>query len=346
MHLSGAVCSLVAALGAAPASADGGRFGKPIQVHAGGRPIERDEGVVSPFVGDLDGDGRPDLLLGVLGPRGRLLVYRNLGTKTAPRLGPPTWFDEAVPTGWVPAGCKEVSFLPQLADFDGDGRADLLTGSNCCDTDGFHLFRRAADGSWAPRKRLEMADTPEHPAPFGAMQRSFVTAADWDGDGVPDLLASGGRGRDIVVARGPVREDAPIPLTHDLAFTPRPDPKSGDYSHGVRDFAVADWDGDGRPDLLTRMGLPGDRGGIYWYRSLGPGLTRLAEGKRLVGEMAIEGEKPAGAKFYNARAFCVGDLTGDGRPDLIVSRCETRYSRDGPRPERTSTGTVWLFPRE
>ena len=44
-------------------------------------------------------------------------------------------------------------------DFDGDGRLGLLSGSNCCDSLGFHLFRRKANGSWAPLKRLEFADT-------------------------------------------------------------------------------------------------------------------------------------------------------------------------------------------
>ena len=81
----------------------GCRFAKPIPLEVDGKPLVR-EGYESlfPFVGDFDGDGRPSLLLGTHG--GRLLIYRNAGTKTNPRLTPPQWFDAAVPTGRIPAG--------------------------------------------------------------------------------------------------------------------------------------------------------------------------------------------------------------------------------------------------
>ena len=44
----------------------------------------------------------------------------------------------------------------------------------------------------------------------------------------------------------------------------------------VIDFAVADWDRDGKPDLLVRqVFLDQGKQGIYWYKSLGgTGLPR------------------------------------------------------------------------
>jgi hypothetical protein len=142
-----------------------------------------------------------------------------------------------------------------LADFGGDGRPHLLAGSNCCDGLGFHLFRRTADGSWAPRKRLEL-EYPDKTWPF--RQESFVTAADWNGDGVPDLLAVGPYGQGILVAPGPLKGDGPFALRREIDFTPRPGPlPKGGY---VVDFAVADWDRDGKPDLLVRQILPGGKG--------------------------------------------------------------------------------------
>jgi hypothetical protein len=79
------------------------RLARPIPLEADGKPLVR-EGYESlyPFVGDFDGDGRQSLLLGTHG--GRLLIYRNAGTKTNPRLTSPQWFDDAVPTGRIPAG--------------------------------------------------------------------------------------------------------------------------------------------------------------------------------------------------------------------------------------------------
>jgi hypothetical protein len=71
-----------------------------------GKPLVREGGGLVPFVGDLDGDGRQALLLGtpVVYEDGRLLVYRNVGTKSSPRLSGPQWFDALVPTGRIPRG--------------------------------------------------------------------------------------------------------------------------------------------------------------------------------------------------------------------------------------------------
>lgn len=332
------VCALVGPLGAHLALTEV-RLGKPVPVMADGQPIEWDGGLVLPFVGDFDGDGRQALLLGVWGERGRLLVYRNVGPAARPRLGPPTWFDDAVPTGWIPKGCKWVAFRARLADFDGDGRPDLLAGSHCCDPTRFHLFRRKADGSWEPRRELGMSapNSFEASSPFGAfgyMQRSNVAAADWNGDGVPDLLMLAGDGGGILAAPGPFDEGKPIPLTGKV------------FTGGVRDFAVADWDGDCRPDLLTWTHSDDGRGGISWYKAVGPGLTKLAEGKRLVAEADLAGEKPTPASRVVVQGFCVGDLSGDGRPDLIVTRDDCHPEDAAGTRWSKWRGAVWLYPRE
>ncbi|HVK15985.1 MAG TPA: hypothetical protein VM533_03490 [Fimbriiglobus sp.] len=64
-----------------------------------------------PWLGDFDGDGKPDLLIGhsrgdrkLNGPGGRLRVYRNVGEPGEPRFGVPAWFHDAVPTGRIPDG--------------------------------------------------------------------------------------------------------------------------------------------------------------------------------------------------------------------------------------------------
>ena len=203
-------------------------------------------------------------------------------------------------------------------DFDGDGRLDLISGASSGDSAAFHLFRRKENGSWAPRRRLEV--TPASKLHTDS-QPSFVTAADWNGDGVPDLLIRVGVGNGILVALGPFKENEPIALSHEIGFTPK------GY---VMDFAVADWDRDRKPDLLVRQRLPGvdldGTEGIYWYKNLGgAGRPKLAEGKLLL-EISSD---------MRVRGFCVGDWNGDGWPDLIVTRDEL------VRPYREGMGTVW-----
>jgi hypothetical protein len=86
----------------------GDRLAKPVPVEVNGKPLVHEHGGLFPFVGDFYGDGRLALLLGYGGDgicdEGRLLVYRNVGTKVNPRLGAPQWFDEMVPTGRIPGG--------------------------------------------------------------------------------------------------------------------------------------------------------------------------------------------------------------------------------------------------
>ena len=106
----GPVCAVLAPAGGRPKEdrPKGDRLAKPVPVEVDGKPLERERGGLFPFVGDLYGDGRPALLLGYGGggicDEGRLLVYRNVGTKVNPRLGAPQWFDDILPTGRIPGG--------------------------------------------------------------------------------------------------------------------------------------------------------------------------------------------------------------------------------------------------
>ena len=77
--------------------------GEPVVLLADGRPIELSYRSLFPFVGDLDGDDREELLLGTP-DSGRLKVFPNLGSNQRRVLGAPSWFDEKVPDGRIPKG--------------------------------------------------------------------------------------------------------------------------------------------------------------------------------------------------------------------------------------------------
>jgi hypothetical protein len=77
-------------------------LGERRAVEVEGKPLIVDGYAAFPALGDLDGDGRMDLLLG--NPQGYLKVYRNLGEPGHPRFTPPIPFkdlcdDERIPTG-------------------------------------------------------------------------------------------------------------------------------------------------------------------------------------------------------------------------------------------------------
>ena len=77
--------------------------GEPVALLSDGRPIELPYRSLFPFVGDLDGDGRDELLLGTP-DSGRLKVFPILGSHGRRVLGAPSWFDEKVPDGRIPKG--------------------------------------------------------------------------------------------------------------------------------------------------------------------------------------------------------------------------------------------------
>jgi hypothetical protein len=75
----------------------------PVRIEAAGQAIDTDVGHAAPFVGDIDGDGIQDLLVGQFG-QGILWVYRNRGTNAQPVLEPRVEFQAGGKEGRVPSG--------------------------------------------------------------------------------------------------------------------------------------------------------------------------------------------------------------------------------------------------
>ena len=81
----------------------GNDLAPPVQVHAGGQPINVDMGHAAPFVADLKGDGQMVLLVGQFG-QGKLRLYPNIGTRSAPQFDRFEWFQAAGQVVALPAG--------------------------------------------------------------------------------------------------------------------------------------------------------------------------------------------------------------------------------------------------
>jgi len=267
--------------------------------------------------GDFNGDGKTDMVV--------CPSYFSSG----PLMGCEFWLNDG--SGKFRIGTSEVyagapirqaganSVL--VADFNGDGRPDVFIvaqgpeANNPADPEADqainHVLLSRPDG------KLEDATATALPLnPYGFHHPSAM--GDLDGDGDIDLAICelGGRNESGVFL---LVNDGTGRFSRDTASLPDElralmAPPTGALRCGT--VAIADLDGDGRAELIaaTYIGL-GDPRELRIYRRGNDGSYSRAASVPYPAGIATES---AGGTGFGAAGMAIGDLDGDGRPDIGV----------------------------
>lgn len=209
-------------------------------------------------------------------------------------------------------------------DLNNDGRTEILSGSWPGE---ITLFERSGENGFTS---TILEDTSGNELSCGKATATW--AADWDNDGDTDLIVGNFGGEVKFVRNAGTKSKAKFEAPVALSSTESEIKLQG----GDAGPCVADWDRDGKQDLLVGSGA----GDVFWYKNVGtkkePILTKPVPLLGLQGKRYV----PEATEIGTRTKPCVTDWNEDGKPDLLVGDFSTGSENGGTH------GFVWLMMRE
>jgi len=337
---SGRVIATVALslLVAAAAAADL-RLAAEQHVQSGGAVIDV-PGYSVPCTADWNDDGLPDLIVGEGDVTGKVRVYLNVGATDAPAFDGYA-YAQAGGTDLLEPGGGCLGVFPRVVRWDGDGRKDLIAGRS----DGtVKLYTNVAsdDAPAFDEGVLIEVGLPDRKVPIDVGLRATPTVADWDADGLKDLVIGAADGR-IWIYLNAGTDDAPDFVGQSYAQEDGADlvVPSGRSSPHVFDF-----DHDGMKDLLTGN----TDGQLLLYTNVGSNEVPAFSGYEPVEADSVAIDLPGTPR---SRPF-VCEWNHDGFPDVLIGcgdglvRLYTgieHYHESGVQEPPSAPAAVLLAPR-
>lgn len=229
-------------------------------------------------VGDLDGDGKPDIAVANWGA-GTVSVYRNISTSGSITTGSFT-----AKTDFLAGNSPNAV---TIVDVDGDGKPDLVVANNLSNT--ISVLRNSSTiGNISFDAKVDFS-TGSGPV--------MAATADLDGDGKTDLVVTNQRSNTVSIFRNTSSPGSVSAASFALKI---------DYPTGTTPFGptVGDLDGDGKIDLV----IPG-------YND---NTVSILHNTTTSGSLSFASKVDIAAGTNPSHA-AIGDLDGDGKPDLAVS---------------------------
>jgi Concanavalin A-like lectin/glucanases superfamily/FG-GAP-like repeat/IPT/TIG domain/FG-GAP repeat len=250
-------------------------FGSPIIL-----PTVSGPGFV--VLADLDGDGRPDLVIADW-YAADIVIYQNLSSNGITSFGPQL----VLPV--VPADANNTLSI-SVADVDGDGKPDIIASTS--NSNLIYVFRNISSPG------LLTTNSFAAPVIISAGDGSqSIAVRDLNGDGKPDIVIPNSSDDSISILQnqstiGNISFGAPVNLV---------------TGYNPEDVAIADLDGDGYPDIAVTSR---PNGTVTVYRNLGLGGTITSNS--FAPAVVLTG-------ITDALRLKIGDIDGDGKPDIVVA---------------------------